>query len=106
MDRREARRADLAGWSAGGVDTWTVHLAGPDSDPGATVTLVTSSPDQAARLRRYLEEHEYLSRNPTPAELAALDAAARAGGQVAPGPGAPGPGLFGARRPVPPTPYP
>jgi acylphosphatase len=82
--RREARRADLAGWSAGGVDTWTVHLAGPDTDPAAVVTLVTSSPEQAARLRRYLEEHEYLSRNPTPAELEALDAAAR--GDTAPVP--------------------
>jgi hypothetical protein len=107
MDRREARRAELAGWSRGGVDTWTVHLAGPDSAPDATVTLVTPSPDQADRLRRYLEEHEYLSRSPTPAELAALDAAARAGGQVALRPRAWRPRLFGARRrPVPATPYP
>jgi hypothetical protein len=82
MDRREARRAELAGWSRGGVDTWTVHLAGPDSAPDATVTLVTPSPDQADRLRRYLEDHEYLSRNPTAAELEALDAAAR--GDTAP----------------------
>ncbi len=81
--RREARRADLSGWSRGGVDTWTVHLAGPDSAPDATVTLVTSSPDQAARLRRYLEEHEYLSRDPTPAELKALDAASRNSGELA-----------------------
>jgi hypothetical protein len=73
----------LAGWSSSGVDTWTVHLAGPDSDPDATVTLVTSSPDQAARLRRYLEEHEYLSRNPSPAELEALNAASRSGGELA-----------------------
>ena len=50
-------------------------------DPAATVTLVTSSPDQAARLRRYLEDHECLSRNPSPAELEALDAASRNGGE-------------------------
>jgi hypothetical protein len=76
MDRRAARRSELAGWSRRGADTWTVHLAGPGSDPDASVTVVTPSPEQAARLRRYLEDHEYLSRNPTPAELQALDAAA------------------------------
>jgi hypothetical protein len=59
-----------------------VHLAGPGSDPDASVTVVTPSPEQAARLRRYLEDHEYLSRNPTPAELETLDAAAR--GDAAP----------------------
>jgi len=83
-DRREARRADLAGWSRGGVDTWRVHLGGPDSDPGATVTLVTSGPEQAARLRRYLEEHDCLSRNPTSAELEVLDAVSQDGGELAP----------------------
>jgi hypothetical protein len=83
LGRRAARRAELAGWSRGGVDTWTVHLAGPDSDPGATVTLVTSSPEQAARLRRYLEKHQYLSRNPSPAELETLDAASRDGDGLA-----------------------
>lgn len=82
--RREARRSDLSGWSSTGVDAWMVHLAGPDSDPDATVTLVTRSPDQAGRLRRYLEEHESLSRNPSPAELEALDAASRNGGEVVP----------------------
>ena len=44
MDRRAARRSELAGWSRGGVDTRTVRLAGPGSDPDALVTLVTSSP--------------------------------------------------------------
>jgi hypothetical protein len=82
-DRREARRADLAGWSRGGVDTWTVRLAGPGSDPAATVAVVTRSPEQAGRLRRYLEEHEHLSRNPAPAELEVLDAASRNGGEIA-----------------------
>jgi len=38
---------------------------------------------QADRFRRYLEEHEYLSRNPTPAELEALEQAAQAGGRLA-----------------------
>lgn len=89
MDRRAARRAELAGWSRGGVDTWTVHLAEPGSTPDATVTLMVCtrdgqpSPDQADRLRRYLQEHEYLSRNPTPAELEALDAADRSDGELA-----------------------
>ena len=104
--RREARRADLAGWSRGGVDTWRVHLAGPDSDPGATVTLVTSAPEQAARLRRYVEEHDYVSRNPTSAELQALDAVSRNGGELAPVPRrARRPRLFRDRHlPVPPSP--
>jgi len=104
MDRREAKRAELAGWSRGGIDTWTVHLAGPGSDPNATVTLVTSSPDQAARLRRYLEGHEFLSRNPTSAELEVLDAASRNGGEFVLG-RAWRPRLFRSRHlSVPPTP--
>jgi hypothetical protein len=82
MDRRAARRSELAGWSRGGVDTWTVRLAGPGSDPGALVTLVRVIARPGRPLRRYLEDHEYLSRNPTPAELEAPDAAAR--GDTAP----------------------
>jgi hypothetical protein len=74
---------------------WTVHLAAADSAAdarSATVTLTVCtrdgepSPDQADRLRRYLEEHRCLSRNPSPAELETLDAAGRNGGEVAPRP--------------------
>lgn len=92
-DRREARRVDRVGWSAGGVDTWTVRLAEPDAGPGigerpVTVTLTVfdrrgPSADQADRLRRYLEDHEHLSRNPTPAELETLDKARDEAGRLA-----------------------
>jgi hypothetical protein len=90
-DRREARRVDRAGWSAGGVDTWTAQLGPCDPDApqrSATVAVTvcgkdgTPSPDQADRLRRYLEEHDRLSRNPTPGELETLTAAARDGGRL------------------------
>jgi len=33
-------------------------------------------------LRRYLEDHEHLSRNPTPAELETLETAAQDGGKA------------------------
>lgn len=95
LNRREARRADRAGWSRYGVDTWTVRLVAPDDEAvldviqrPATVTVTVCdggqpSSVQADRLRRYLEEHEYLSRNPTPAELEALEQAAQDGGRLA-----------------------
>jgi hypothetical protein len=94
-DRMEARRVERAGWSRGGVNTWTIRAVEPDGavlDPAqqaATVTLLVSDPRglpsaaQAAGLRRYLEEHEHLSRNPTPAELDTLDEAAADGGRLA-----------------------
>jgi hypothetical protein len=95
-DRREARRAELGGWSRGGVDTWSVRLAEPDpAQPLTTVTIAVCdhdgrpSADQAVTLRRYLEDHEYLSRNPGPAELETLERAAKDGS---------GPALRGARR--------
>lgn len=76
-DRREARRAELAGWSQTGVDTWVATLAALAGPPQRTATVTVTvcgrdgepDHDQAARLRRYLEDHAYLSRNPTPAEL-------------------------------------
>lgn len=93
-ERMEARRADRAGWSRAGVNTWTVRLAEPDSGLDAaqrtgTVTLTVHdqrgrpSPDQADRLRRYLEDHEHLSRNPTTGELETLETAAQEGGKLA-----------------------
>src|SRR6266498_3070746 len=42
LDRREARRADLAGWSRGGVDTWSVRIAEPGSP------AKTDAPEHAA----------------------------------------------------------
>ena len=88
--RREARRAELGGWSRGGVDTWSVRLAEPDrAQPLTTVTIAVCdhdgrpSADQAVTLRRYLEDHEYLSRNPGPAELETLERAAKDGGALA-----------------------
>jgi hypothetical protein len=90
-DRGEARRAELGGWSRGGVDTWSVRLAEPDpAQPLATVTIAVCDHDgrpsatAADRLRRYLEDHEYLSRNPGPAEMETLDRAAKDGGGLAP----------------------
>jgi hypothetical protein len=95
-DRRGARRADLAGWSRHGVDTWTVQLAAAAAEAGldapqcpAAITVIVCdqhghpSPVQADRLRRYLENHEHISRNPGPAELAALDQAAKGGSRLA-----------------------
>jgi hypothetical protein len=93
-DRKEARHAARAGWSAHGVNTWTVQLAEPEGQPdpferSSTVTLTVCgqrgepSPDQADRLRRYLETHTELSRNPPPDELASLAEAARVGGRLA-----------------------
>jgi len=96
QDRREARRADLAGWSRGGVDTWTVRLAAdpaagvldaPERLAAVTVTVCDQhgqpSPLQADRLRRYLENHEHISRNPSPGELDTLVRAAEDGGRLA-----------------------
>jgi hypothetical protein len=90
QDRRELRRVQRAGWSRGGVDTWTVRPADPDpSDRPATVTIEVCdrngnpSPVQADRLRRYLQDHNHLSRNPTPAELETLEAAGRETGELA-----------------------
>jgi hypothetical protein len=92
-DRRETRRVDRAGWSSTGVDTWIVRLAETDGDPdtsqrATTVTLTICdrrgpSADQADRLRRYLEDHECLSRNPTPSELETLDQARDEAGKLA-----------------------
>ncbi len=96
LDRREARRADLAGWSRGGVDTWSVRIAEPgcpaktDAPEHAAAVTVTvcdkhgqPSPLQADRLRRYLAEHGHISRAPGPAELDTLDQAAADGGRLA-----------------------
>lgn len=76
------------------MDTWAVQLAEPDGEPDpaqrpATVTVSVCdkhgrpSPDQADRLRRYLEDHQYLSRNPTAAELEALEQARDEGSRLA-----------------------
>jgi hypothetical protein len=92
-ERRAGRRAELAGWSQTGVDTWIVQLAAAaaPADPAqrsATGTVTDcgrdSEPDQnqADRLRRYLEDHQYLSRNPTPAELETLKRAAQDSGRL------------------------
>jgi hypothetical protein len=88
-DRREVRRAELGGWSRGGVDTWSVRLAEPDpAQPLATVTIAVCDHDgrpsatAADRLRRYLEDHEYLSRNPTAAEMASIEQAGRRDGRL------------------------
>jgi hypothetical protein len=82
--RVDAARIRMLGWSQTGVDTWIVQaeepaaLASP-AERTATVTLRVCdrngrpSADQADRLRRYLNEHDYLSRNPTPDELHALE---------------------------------
>jgi len=40
-------------------------------------------PTRSARLRRYLEDHQYLSRNPTAAELEALEQARDEGSRLA-----------------------
>jgi hypothetical protein len=89
-DRWELRRIQHAGWSRGGVDTWTVWLADPDrSDRPSTMTIAVCdrngnpSPDQADGLCRYLEDHGHLSRNPTPGELETLEEAAREAGGLA-----------------------
>lgn len=74
----------MLGWSQTGVDTWIVRAEEPAAMPDqgertATVTLTVCnrngqpSPDQADRLRRYLDEHDCLSRNPTVDELSALE---------------------------------
>lgn len=85
LDRMEVKRVTRAGWSAAGVNTWRVEVADEpqtDSD-GRPVTVTIAvlsnkgepSPDQADRMRRYLEEHDSLSRNPTPSELEILEKA-------------------------------
>jgi hypothetical protein len=93
-DRRDARRAELAGWSRGGVDTWIVRLAdlADQSDPSVRTAVVAvticdrdgrPSPDQADRLRCYLKDHQYLSRNPTSEELEAVEQASKESGRLA-----------------------
>lgn len=73
-DRLEARRVRMAGWSQTGVNTWFVQLdeSAANPDPSlrtATVTVSVRgkdgqpSPDQADRLRRYLEDNDCLSRS-------------------------------------------
>ena len=52
----------------------TVTVCGKDGEP---------DPGQAERLRRYLAENDCLSRNPTPAELEALEQAAKDDGGLA-----------------------
>jgi hypothetical protein len=82
--RLDARRIRMLGWSQTGVDTWIVQAEEAASLPDptertATVTVTVCdrngqpSPDQADRLRRYLNEHDCLSRNPTADELHALE---------------------------------
>jgi hypothetical protein len=86
LDRIEARRAERGTWSRYGVDTWAVRLAEPGDEAVLdaagqsavlSITLVDHrgqpAAQQADRLRRYLEDHQHISRNMTPAELDTLE---------------------------------
>lgn len=84
-DRLELERVQRSDWSQTGVDTWRVGLAEePAEDQDGRPVTVTIAvldrkgepcPDQADRLRRYLGDHDFLSRNPKLAELEMLDEA-------------------------------
>src|SRR5260370_4363687 len=46
MDRRAARRSELAGWSRGGVGTWSVRPADPPGAQPGTLTLTRCPTDR------------------------------------------------------------